>query len=65
MGRSTQGKGTQVIIKQKCPMCEETLEYEVMSHAMDGLDDEGNTTMTIEAQTTPASTEHVWTHKPK
>lgn len=54
-----------MILKQKCPMCEETLEYEVLSNAMDGVDDDGNTTMTIEAQTTPASTAHVWTHEPK
>lgn len=46
-------------------MCDVMLDYEVLSHGSDGIDDAGNATLTIEAQTTPESTAHVWTHKPK
>lgn len=54
-----------MILQQKCPMCAEMLDYEVLSNNCDGVDDDGNVTFTLEAQTTPESTAHVWTHAPE
>jgi hypothetical protein len=51
-------------LQQKCPMCPEMLDYEVLPTS-DGRDDSGNAQFTIKAQTTPESTAHVWTHAPK
>jgi hypothetical protein len=45
-------------------MCEEMLDYDVLSTS-DRRDDGGDVTYTLKAQTTPESTAHVWTHAPK
>lgn len=52
-------------LRQKCPMCEEMLEYDVLSTGSGGVDDDGNAKFTLKVQTTPESTVHVWTHAPK
>jgi hypothetical protein len=52
------------VIKQKCPFCEEMLDYEIKS--ADGTkNDRGGVSYNVNAQTTPESTAHVWTHAPK
>ncbi|MDQ5862764.1 MAG: hypothetical protein M3536_10935 [Actinomycetota bacterium] len=52
-------------IKQKCPFCDETLDYEVSTAAESEPNDRGGVNITVHAKTTPASTAHVWTHAPK
>ena len=52
------------LLQQKCPMCDEMLEFQVTATS-DGVSDDGNSaTFTMNAVTTPESTAHVWTHKP-
>ena len=52
-----------VIIQQKCPMCDEILDYEVTSTG-ERSNGSSHATVTVHAQTTPKSTAHVWTHAP-
>ena len=51
-------------IRQKCPFCDEMLDYTVSSATDAAPNHKGGTTVTVHAQTTPASTAHVWTHAP-
>jgi len=51
-------------LRQKCPMCDEMLDYDVTSHPIDSVDEDGKAVFAIEAQTTKESTAHVWTHAP-
>jgi hypothetical protein len=51
-------------IQQKCPFCDETLDYTLTSdtgtkNANGGVD------FTFTATTTPEATAHVWTHAPE
>lgn len=54
-------------IQQECPFtgCHVILTYDILIAAFDGVNDDGVVTHTLEAQTTPLSTAHVWTHQPE
>lgn len=52
------------IIQQKCPACDVILDYELTS-VKESDNEDGSVNMMLRAQTTPESTEHVWTHAPQ
>lgn len=52
------------IIKQKCPFCDEMLDYEVTS-TEGSKNERGGVSYNVNAQATPDSTAHVWTHAPQ
>lgn len=58
------GDPVNATIQQKCPRCPEMLTFAVIAHSPARAVD-GSAQFTIEAQTTPESTAHVWTHAPK
>jgi hypothetical protein len=51
-------------LQQKCPMCDEMLDY-MVQEVVDRVTIENTSTLCISAVTTPESTAHVWTHAPK
>lgn len=51
------------LVHQKCPACDVMLEFELIQHeSAEHVD--GSVKFTLHMQTTPESTEHVWTHHP-
>jgi hypothetical protein len=55
---------TALRLQQKCPFCDEMLDYDATTDA-GTKNDKGGVDFTISAQTTPESTAHVWTHAPE
>ena len=50
-------------IQQKCPYCDVMVTYDLTS-VKKSENKDGSVNMMLRAQTTPESTEHVWTHAP-
>lgn len=51
-------------LQQKCPYCDEKLTFTILATKTHKNAD-GVSTVTMNTQTTPESTAHVWTHAPE
>ncbi|AYN58914.1 hypothetical protein PP634_gp88 [Arthrobacter phage Richie] len=51
-------------IQQRCPYCDVEITYNLTS-VKESENEDGSVNMMLRAETTPESTEHVWTHAPE